>query len=82
MKNKQLLSSALLLLAAVIWGFAFVSQEKLADTVPPFTVNATRSLIASAALIPAAAVTRSMRGKKLLENNSSDRKLLIKAGII
>lgn len=27
MKNKQLLSSLLLLLAAIIWGFAFVAQR-------------------------------------------------------
>ena len=66
MKKHQLLSSALLLLAAVIWGFAFVAQNALSDTVPPFTVNAVRSLIASAALIPVAAVTR---------------RIMIKAGI-
>ena len=82
MKSKQILSSALLLAAAVIWGFAFVAQEKIADTVPPFTVNAIRSLIASVALIPVAAVTRKINGKKLLESDPADRKRLIKAGII
>ena len=82
MKNKQLLSSALLLTAAVIWGFAFVAQESLADTVPPFTVNALRSLIASVALIPVAAVTRRINGKKLTESDPKDRRLLIKAGVI
>ena len=81
MKKHQLLSSALLLLAAVIWGFAFVAQNALSDTVPPFTVNAVRSLIASAALIPVAAVTRRINGKRLLEASSADRKRLIKAGI-
>lgn len=82
MKNKQLLSSALLLTAAIIWGFAFVAQESLADTVPPFTVNALRSLIASVALIPVAAVTRRINGKKLTESDPKDRRLLIKAGVI
>ena len=82
MKPKPLLSSVLLLTAAIIWGFAFVAQEKLADTVPPFTVNAIRSLIASAALIPVAAVTRRMRGKRLLEETPAGRKKLIKAGVI
>ena len=66
MKKRQLLSSALLLTAAIIWGFAFVAQEKLADSVPSFTVNAVRSLIACAALIPVAAVTRRLRGKCLI----------------
>lgn len=82
MKHKQLLSSALLLTAAVIWGLAFVAQEQLADSVPPFTVNAVRSLIASAALVPVAAVTRRIRGKRLLESTPADRKRLIKAGLI
>lgn len=82
MKKHRVLSSVLLLTAAVIWGFAFVAQEKLADSVPPFTVNAIRSLIASCALIPVAAVTRRIRGKKLLESSPIDRKKLIKAGVI
>ena len=82
MKKHQVLSSALLLTAAIIWGFAFVAQEKLSDTIPPFTVNAIRSLIASAALIPVAAVTRHIKGKPLREENPADRKKLIKAGVI
>lgn len=82
MKHRQLLSSALLLAAAVIWGFAFVSQEQIAETVPPFTTNAVRSLIASAALVPVAAVTRRIRGKRLLESSSADRIRLIKAAVI
>lgn len=82
MKPKPLLSSVLLLTAAIIWGFAFVAQEKIADTIPPFTVNAVRSVIASIALIPVAAVIRGMQGKKLLEETPQDRKKLIKAGAI
>ena len=82
MKKRQLLSSALLLTAAIIWGFAFVAQEKLADSVPSFTVNAVRSLIACAALIPVAAVTRRLRGKCLCESDPAARKKLLKAGLI
>lgn len=82
MKKHQILSSFLLLTAAIIWGFAFVAQEKLSDSVPPFTVNAIRSLIASAVLIPVAAVSRRIQGKRLLENNPADRKKLLKAGVI
>ena len=81
MKKNNLLSSVLLLLAAIIWGFAFVAQNALSDTVPPFTVNAIRSLIASVALLPVAYVTRRMNGKKLLEAKPADRKKLIKAGV-
>ena len=82
MKHKQLLSSVLLLTAAIIWGFAFVAQEKAAVTVQPFTLNATRALIAAAALVPIAAITRRMQGKRLLESFSADRKQLVKAGVI
>ena len=82
MKKHQLLSSVMLLTAAIIWGFAFVAQEQLSDSIPPFTVNAIRSLIASAALIPVAAVMRRLQGKKLLESKPKDRKKLLKAGVI
>ncbi|MBQ3265320.1 MAG: DMT family transporter [Ruminococcus sp.] len=82
MKKHQLLSSVMLLTAAIIWGLAFVSQEQLADSIPPFTVNAVRSLIASAALVPVAAITRRAQGKKLLENRPADRKRLFKASVI
>jgi len=82
MKPKPILSSALLLLAAMIWGVAFVAQNTLSDTVEPFTVNAVRSLIAAVALIPVAAVTRRMRGERLPERTPADRRRLIKASLI
>lgn len=81
-KKNNLLSSAVLLLAAMIWGFAFVSQNMLADTIEPFTVNAARSYIACAALIPVAYVTRRMQGKKLPEPSPADRRKLLKASLV
>ena len=53
-KMKKYISSLLLLLAAMIWGFAF-SAQKSAQSVPPFTLGAIRCLIAGfflLALIP------------------------------
>ena len=47
---KKHISSLMLLLAAMIWGFAF-SAQKAAQTVPPFTLGAARSLIAGAFLL-------------------------------
>ena len=82
MKSKRFLSSALLLLAAMIWGVAFVAQNALSDTIEPFTVNAVSSFIAFAALIPVAYFPRRMRGLRLLESTPADRKRLIKAGVI
>lgn len=46
---KKYLSTSLLLLAAAIWGFAF-SMQKSAESVPPFTLGALRSVIAAAFL--------------------------------
>lgn len=44
------------ILAALIWGTAFVAQSVCTDYVPPFAFNAIRSFIAVAALIPTAFV--------------------------
>ena len=48
---KKYLSTLILLLAAVIWGFAFVAQ-KAASSIPAYTLLFSRSIIAIVALIP------------------------------
>ena len=45
-------NSLILLLAAIIWGIAFVAQSVGMDYVGGFTFNAARSLIGSAVLVP------------------------------
>ena len=45
-------NSLILLLAAIIWGIAFVAQSVGMDYVGGFTFNAVRSLIGSAVLVP------------------------------
>lgn len=52
MKTSQLKNSLLLLLAAAIWGFAFVAQSVGMDYVGPFTFNMTRNIIGGLVLIP------------------------------
>lgn len=47
---KKIISPILLLLAALIWGFAFTAQ-KFADNVPPFTTGVARSIFATVFLI-------------------------------
>lgn len=42
----------MLLLTALIWGCAFVAQRTVADVMGPFTFNALRFCLSSAALIP------------------------------
>ncbi len=50
MKQNNLKGSLILAIAALIWGMAFVAQNQISDTVPTFTINASRSFIASAFL--------------------------------
>ena len=53
-RHKLFRQNALPVLAAFIWGTAFVAQSLAAPYVPPFAFNAIRSLIASAVLLPIA----------------------------
>ena len=88
-------NSLLLLLAAVIWGIAFVAQSVGMDYVGGFTFNAVRSLIGSAVLIPlililgqknsggstTAETTGSSHSSASTISNSRKRKDLIIGGI-
>lgn len=51
-RNKELRAELLLLLAAAIWGFAFVAQRVGMDSLGPFTFGALRCFLGSAALLP------------------------------
>ena len=50
MDFKKIISPAILMLAAIIWGFAFTAQ-KAAEEVPAFTTGVVRSLFATVFLI-------------------------------
>ena len=50
MKFNNIKGSLILILAALIWGLAFVAQSGAAELVPPFTFNAVRSFIGAFAL--------------------------------
>ena len=69
---KKYVSILLMLLAAVIWGFAF-SAQKVASVIPPFTISAIRSFLAVLFLIPSV-----MLFDKLSKNG---RRLFAKKGI-
>ena len=59
MKVNRIRQNVLPLLAAFIWGTAFVAQSVGADYVEPFTFNAARSGIAFLFLLAAVPVVRS-----------------------
>ncbi len=51
-KSKELRAELLLLLAAAIWGFAFVAQRVGMSSLGPFTFGALRCLLGALALLP------------------------------
>jgi len=80
MNRFVLRQSALLLLAATIWGVAFVAQSVGMDYVGPFTFLASRSMIGAFVLIPYI-LLREKRVEKITRKNTEDRKLLVLGGV-
>ena len=60
---KKLYASAALLLAAIIWGFAFVAQTVGMDHVGPFTFQSSRYLLGALTLVPVILVSDSREKK-------------------
>ena len=74
---KRFRGSIMLLLAAIIWGTAFVAQSKGMDYVEPFTYNSIRTLIGGIALFPVNAVL----SKRSSLHSVTHRKVSIIGGI-
>jgi drug/metabolite transporter (DMT)-like permease len=73
-------SNLLLLLTAVIWGFAFVAQRAGMEFLGPFTFNTARFTIGCLSLIPLLLVNQK---RKLLRTNfySKNYKIFIQSGL-
>lgn len=85
MRTTQLKNSGLLLLAAIIWGVAFVAQSVGMEYVGPFTFNAARSLIGGVFLIPCIIFLGKLNGEKkvkLLPEDKKERKTLLIGGLM
>ncbi len=79
--NKFVLrQSALLLLAATIWGVAFVAQSVGMEYVGPFTFLASRSVIGALVLVPYI-VLRDRNAEKIKQENNSVSKMLVVGGV-
>lgn len=78
MNKQSLRNSFLLLLAATIWGMAFVSQSKGMEYMGPLTFNGVRSLIGAASLVIYIAVTCKTKARDL---KKVDWKTTVKAGL-
>lgn len=74
--------SAILCLAALIWGLAFVAQSQAADTVPPFIFNCLRSLIGSAFLFLLLLVQKLRSGKAIFPVERPKQKELLIGGLL
>ncbi|MBQ1258396.1 MAG: DMT family transporter [Clostridia bacterium] len=77
MNAKKIPGSILLLIAAMIWGSAFVAQSLGADNVSPFTFNASRSVIGALVIVPVFL----FMDKKKPEGRVKNNKLLLLGGI-
>lgn len=83
MKKNNLKGSLVLLMAAVIWGLAFVAQDIAnAKGIEPFTLNAVRSFVGSVALIPVAFVVSKKKKETLIPREKSDLKRLLITGTV
>jgi len=83
MKKEEVKSSALLLLTAAIWGFAFVAQRVGMQHVGAFTFNGLRFMLGSISLLPILYFAN-RKSKESYDDKKevSDNKSVIIAGII
>lgn len=81
MTKQQLRNSILLLLAAIVWGVAFVAQSVAMDYVGPFTFSCVRFLIGGTVLLPVIAAM-SAKNHHTTENHATgSTKTLFLGGI-
>lgn len=81
MKNKYK-SIILLLLAACIWGFAFVAQDLASEHLDPFTITGVRSLIGFLCLWIMSIIKLKINKKPVFENDKTKRRKLIYVSVI
>lgn len=82
MKTNNLKGSIILLIAAIIWGLAFVAQSGAAALVPPFATNCLRSVIAAIALYILYLILNRKEKNPFIPKDIKERKKLLSAGLI
>jgi drug/metabolite transporter (DMT)-like permease len=81
MKSQQLRSNILLLLAAFIWGFAFIAQKTSMDYIDPFTFNGIRFFLGSLSLLPLILLFNKKPLINSVPSNGKDMKQTAQAGL-
>ncbi len=74
---KQIRNNLFPILAAMIWGSAFVAQSVGAEYFPPFAFNAVRSCIATVALLVVVVLFAKVRKEPILPSKEQRKTLLI-----
>ncbi|MEG1931336.1 MAG: DMT family transporter [Anaerovorax sp.] len=69
--NKKIQSTFILLLTAMIWGFAFVAQRAGMDFIGPFLFSALRMFIGCVTLIPIILLTHGLEKNKSIPDHST-----------
>lgn len=80
--NQNLKGSFILCLASLIWGFAFVVQSALADTVPPFLLNCLRSLISVVFLGGVLLIKKGKTKQPVFPKDKTERKRVLLGGLL
>ena len=81
MKKNNLKGTAILLLAALIWGLAFVAQSDAADHISPFAFNALRSIIAAVMLFALLLFRCRKSGQPIIPKEPKPRKVALLGGL-
>lgn len=80
--SKQAKTIILPLIAALIWGGAFLAQGSVTDRLGPFTMNALRSFIAFVCLFFVSFISDERKIKKSVEMRRPDMKLFVIGSVV
>ena len=84
MNKRQIIGALLLLLTAIIWGFAFVAQKTGLQHIGPCTFNGVRSIIGGIALLPCIMFLDMLKGRSpsiFGETSPDGRRTLLIGGV-
>jgi drug/metabolite transporter (DMT)-like permease len=74
---KDFKSDLILLLAAIIWGFAFVAQRKAMENIGPFLFNAIRFFLGATSLLPLFFINKEKKINKKINKVNNFYKLFL-----
>lgn len=80
MRSQKMLGTAMLLLAALVWGCSFTAQAVGMEFVGPYTLQAVRLLLGSAVLAPIVAWRAGQRKKAGVQTSPAQKKRAIIGG--